>query len=113
MSFFIPPLFYGIYAIAKYQKASPPGKTQTTRFATLPTLIFSVIATFSLAKLGLYSSNKEINNFNKYLYDKYKDEVVRPEYRGLKLHNGKKVYQIDNKEFTTSNFDDLKELVSR
>jgi len=90
-----------------------PGKTQASRFATMPTMIFSVIATFSLAKLGLYSSNKEINNFNRYLYDKYKDEVTKPQYRGLKLSNGKKVYQIDNKEFTTSNFDELKALVSK
>ena len=91
MSFFIPPIFYMIYAVAKY-KRSMPGKTQASRFATMPTMIFSVIATFSLAKIGLYSSNNDINNFNRYLYDKYRDEVTKPQYRGLKLSNGKKVY---------------------
>ena len=45
------------------------------------------------------------------LYDKYRDEVLSPRYRGLKLKTGKKVYQIDEREFTSSNFDDLKELV--
>ena len=45
------------------------------------------------------------------LYSKYKDEVLSPKYRGLKLTNGKKVYQIDEREFTSSNFDDLKELI--
>jgi hypothetical protein len=79
----------------------------------MPTLILSVIATFGLARLGLYSSNRDINTFNKYLYDTYKDEVTKPLYRGLKLANGKKVYQIDNKEFTSSNFDELKELVKK
>ena len=79
----------------------------------MPTLIFSVVATFSLAKLGLYSSNRDINAYNRYLYDTYKDEVTKPQYRGLKLSHGKKVYQIDNKEFTTSNFDELKELVRK
>ena len=39
--------------------------------------------------------------------------MTKPQYRGLKLANGKKVYQIDNKEFTTSNFDELKALVSK
>ena len=42
------------------------------------------------------------------LYDKYKNDVLKPEYRGLKLHHGKRAGQVDNKEFTTSNFDDLK-----
>jgi hypothetical protein len=36
------------------------------------------MATFSLARLGLYSSNRDINNFNKYLYETYKDEVTKP-----------------------------------
>ncbi len=77
MSLLIPPVFYIIYAITKYNKASTV-KTQASRWSTMPTLIFSVIATFGLAKLGLYSSNKEINTFNRYLYDTYKDEVIKP-----------------------------------
>ena len=45
------------------------------------------------------------------LYSKYQFEVLSPKYRGLKLKTGKKVYQIDEHEFTTSNFDDLKDLI--
>ena len=45
------------------------------------------------------------------LYENYRYEVLSPKYRGLKLKTGKKVYQIDDKEFTSSNFDDLKELI--
>jgi len=62
-------------------------------------------------KLGLYSSNRDMRVYYRELYDKYKDEVLNPKYRGLKLHKNKKIYQIDNKEFTSSNFDDLKALV--
>lgn len=101
MSVLTPFLFYGIYAITKYQ----------LRTRTAPTLLLSTMAVVGLGKLGVYSSDKEINRLNKGLYDKYKDEVVLPKYRGLKLYSGKKAYQIDNKEFTSSNFDDLKELV--
>ena len=46
------------------------------------------------------------------MYDKYKDEVLQKKNRGLKLMNGKRASQVDNKEFTTSNFDDLKDLVN-
>ena len=49
--------------------------------------------------------------FKDELYPKYKDEVLLPRYRGLKLTQGKKIYQVDDKEFTSSNFDDLKELI--
>ena len=45
------------------------------------------------------------------LYENYRYEVLSPKYRGLKLKTGKKVYQIDDREFTSSNFDDLKELI--
>ena len=62
--------------------------------------------------MGLYSSNRDTRNLNRDLYNKYKDEVVNPKYRGLKLYNNKKVYQIDNKEYTSSNFDDLKMLIN-
>ena len=66
----------------------------------------------ALTKIGLYSSNKDINAHNRELFDKYHDHVLRRDLRGLKLYNGKKVYQLDNREFTTSNFDDLKQLLA-
>ena len=46
-----------------------------------------------------------------HLYAEYKDDVLSPEHRGKKLYDGKKSYQIDNKEFTSSNFDDLKRIL--
>ncbi len=82
MSILIPPVFYGIYAVAKYGRYKSTGQT----------LLFSIFAIGALTKIGLYSSNKDINNCNRELFDKYKDEVTKPELRGLKLYNGKKVY---------------------
>lgn len=79
----VPPLFYGIYAIVKYQM-----KTKRN----VPALIISGVAILGLMKVGLYSSNSEMSTYYKELYDKYKDEVVNPKYRGLKLYNNKKVY---------------------
>lgn len=45
------------------------------------------------------------------LYDQYRFEVLSPEHRGKKLYAGKKSYQVDNLQFTSSNFDDLKMLL--
>ena len=70
MSIIIPPLFYGIYAIAKYQ-------LPTSR-RLMPTMGLSLFAIYGLVKLGLYSSNKDINALNKELYQQYKDDVTRP-----------------------------------
>lgn len=75
MSLLTPPLFYGIYAITKYQLQSRSG----------PALLVSICGIFGLIKLGLYSSNKEIDRNNTILYEKFKDEVQHPKYRGLKL----------------------------
>ena len=57
------------------------------------------------------SSNSEMNVLYRDLYEKYRDEVLSPRYRGLKLKTGSKAYQIEEKQFTSSNFDDLKELI--
>lgn len=75
-------LFYGIYAVTKYQLR--------TQFA--PTMLISVGAIVGLIRVGLWSSNGEINAYNRQVYDKYKDEVQNPKYRGIKLHNNKKAY---------------------
>ena len=64
-----------------------------------------------LVKVGLYSSERDMKSNYKQLYEQYRDEVLSPKYRGLKLYGGKKAYQIDEKEFTTSNFDDLKRIL--
>ena len=45
------------------------------------------------------------------LYEEYKDEVLSPKHRGKKLLDGKKAYQIDDPDFTSSNFDDLKRII--
>ena len=74
-------------------------------------MVLALAAVGGLVRLGLSSSTRDINACNRELFDKYRDEVTRPELRGLKLHRGRKAYQVDNKEFTTSNFDELKALV--
>ena len=74
-------------------------------------MALACLSVFGLVRLGLTSSKNEIDKLNQELFASYRDEVTRPEYRGLKLFGGKKAYQIDNKEFTSSNLDDLKALV--
>lgn len=49
--------------------------------------------------------------YYRHLFATYKDEVLSPEHRGKKLFGGKKSYQVDDKEFTSSNFDDLKRIL--
>ena len=83
MSILVPPLFYGIYAITKYQLAG---------VRLLPTMVVASLAVGGLVNLGLSSSNRDINNYYRLLYEQYRDEVLRPQYRGLKLYNGKKAY---------------------
>ena len=61
----------------------------------LPNLLLSGLTVLGLVKIGLYSSNKDMNIYYKELFDKYKDEVTNPKYRGLKLFKNKKVYQVD------------------
>jgi len=99
----LPLLFFGVYAIGKYQFG----------LKVLPNLAFSGFTLYAMTRLGLYSSEREMKELNSRLYDEYKDEVLNPRYRGLKLTAGKKMYQVDNREFTTSNFDDLKELIKK
>jgi len=103
MAFLMPPLFYGSYAILKYQLSA----------RLVPTVALSGLIVFGLFRLGMISSNREIRSLHQELFNKYRDEVTKPQYRGLKLYNARRIYQIDNREFTTSNFDDLKQLVMK
>lgn len=101
MSILIPPVWYGFFAIYRYRFS----------FGVVKNFLASTSSIGVLVKIGLISSNKDMNTFYTLLYDKYRDEVLSSKYRGLKLYAGKKAYQIDDKEFTTSNFDDLKRLI--
>ena len=65
-----------------------------------------------IGQVGLYSSKNLMRELIEKMYDKYKDDVLMKKNRGLKLMGGKRANQLDNKEFTTSNFDDLKELLN-
>ncbi len=104
MTILIPPVFYVVYAVCKYQMP---------QIRLLPTIGLTTLSIVGLVKVGLYSSNRDIDSYYSELYLKYREEVTRPEFRGLKLYNGRKAYQVDNREFTTSNFDDLKELLKK
>ena len=74
---------------------------------------FATVGIVGLSKLGLMSSNSEMDKIYRELYTKYRYEVLSPKYRGLKLKTGKKVYQVDEREFPSGNFDDLKEMIFR
>ena len=72
---------------------------------------FASVGIVGLSQIGLLSSNSDMDKLYRELYTKYRYEVLSPKYRGLKLKTGKKVYQVDEREFPSGNFDDLKELV--
>ena len=98
----IPPIWYGTFAIMRYQ----------FKFGMVKNFLFTTGFIIALVQFGLFSSNKAMKEYyDQHLYPKYKDEVLLPKYRGLKLTKGKKAYQIDDKNFTSSNFDDLKTLI--
>jgi hypothetical protein len=75
-------VFYGFYAVSKY--------SYNARFGS--SIILSGLGIGALIKLGLYSSNKDMSVYYHEIYEKYKDEVINPKYRGLKLYNSKKAY---------------------
>ena len=83
MSILIPPVFYGLYAVAKFQ---------APQIKMVPAVGMACLGIAGMVKLGLYSSNSDIDAYYRKLFDQFKDEVTRPEYRGLKLFNGKKAY---------------------
>ena len=101
MLFLVPPIYYLTYAILRYQFSA----------RLLPNIVLSGALIGGVLKLGMTSSNNKMERTFRELFAKYKDEVVNPKYRGMKLYDNKKAYQIDNNEFTSSNYDDLKKLV--
>ncbi len=76
-------------------------------------MIFASVGLYSICELGTLSTKMNMDKFYRELYTQYKDEVLLPQYRGLKLHGGKTPNQIDNKELTSSNLDDLKALINK
>ena len=81
------------------------------RLNTVVNFFVSSGSIIALSQIGLISSNGEMTLYFNQLYEQYKDEVIKKEYRGLKLHGGKRANQLDAKEFTSSNFDDLKSMI--
>ena len=83
MQFMIPPIWFGSFAIARYQ----------FKFGTVKNFFFSTALVLGLVEYGLFSSNLAMKEYyDKHLYPKYKDEVLLPKYRGMKLMKGKKAY---------------------
>lgn len=97
----VPPYWMGAFAVARYQ----------VKWGKVKAGISATAFIIGLSQLGLVSSNSEMGTMYDELYAKYQYEVLSPKYRGLKLKPGKKVDQIDDREFTSGNFDDLKELI--
>ena len=98
-----PPYWLGSFAYTRYSR----------KWNYIASTISSTLFVASLSQLGLISSNGDMCKLYGDLYSKYQYECLSPKYRGLKLKTGKKVYQIDEREFTSSNFDDLKEMIFR
>ena len=46
---------------------------------------------FVLCSVGTFSSKNAMEKFYRELYGQYKDEVLDPKYRGLKLYDGKRL----------------------
>ena len=101
MQLVIPPLWFGSFAIFKYQ----------LRLRMVSNFVASCGVVYAFNQLGLHSSNQAMRVYYQQLYDEYRHEVLSPQHRGKKLFAGKKSYQVDNLEFTSSNFDDLKQLI--
>jgi hypothetical protein len=81
------------------------------KFGYIKNFFASSFVCYGLAQWGQRTCNKHMKKLYTELYDEYKDEVLSPEHRGKKLFDGKKSYQIDQPEFTSSNFDDLKRMI--
>jgi len=60
MSLLIPPVFYGVYAITKYQLPQQ---------RMLPTVILSGLIIGGMVKAGLYSSTRDTDIYYKKLYE--------------------------------------------
>jgi hypothetical protein len=103
MSVMMLPFSFTSYAVLHYQ----------FKFSPLKSMIFASVGLYSICELGTLSTKMNMDKFYRELYTQYKDEVLLPQYRGLKLHGGKTPSQIDNKELTSSNLDDLKVLINK
>ena len=103
MTFMIPPIWTGVYALLRYQY----------QYGTLRNFAGATLAVYAIVKTGLYSSESELDTLYRSLYLKYKHEVRLPKYRGLKLRPGKTPQQADEREFTNGTFEDLKALIHK
>ena len=66
---------------------------------------------YSLYRAYNYSIRNDKLREYSLIYDRYKDIVTQGSYRGIKAYKGKHVNKIMEREFTSSNLDDLKVLL--
>ena len=78
----IPPVWYGFFAIFRYQY----------KLGVVKNFLASTGMIGLLVKIGLSSSEGDMKTCYQGLYEQYRDEVLLPKYRGLKLYGGKKAY---------------------
>ena len=76
-------------------------------------LLSTSFAIFTFCQIGTISSKRKLDKYYRELYAEYKDEVLLPQYRGLKLYNGKTLNQLDDPKHSNGNFEDLKELLNK
>ena len=91
-----------IYAVNKYQF--------NLRVPTnMACVCFSL---FGFSKMFLYGLKQDKFREFSLIYNNYKKDVQNSQLRGLKLYRGKHVDKVSDREFTTSNLDDIKDLLN-
>ena len=68
----------------------------------------------SVWHLGTYSSRLELASLYRELFEKYREEALKPKYDNLKIKPGDNVVDVKKRSETSlSNFDKLKEIVQK
>ena len=68
---------------------------------------------WGLHNLTNFGINKDKETEYRKIFDTYKNDVLDEKFRGLKLFGGKHVNKVVEKEFTTSNLDELKSMLAK
>ena len=77
-----------------------------------PNFIATSLFMFGFIKWFTYSLKQDkFREFN-HIYETYKKDTLDSKYKGLKLYRGKHMNKIQEREFTTSNLEDLKSILN-
>ena len=96
-----PVIGFSVFALMKYQFKIPTWMN----YLGLCGFLVAYERAFS------YGVKKEKLNVYSNIYESYKDQVNKKDFRGLKLYRGKHLNKIQDREYTTSNLDELKDML--